>query len=262
MKCPVCQSTNSVYLFTATNFHGRHRYGKEKFNFYKCSQCRCIYPKININQNYYQKYYPPKYNFKPSLIEKLWSSFNFFIRKKQLPRQGTLLDVGCGQGQYLNSLPQTIKVTGIDLNIGKNTASNIIKADFNKYKFTDKYDIITFWHSLEHFQKPKDTINKAINLLNSGGKIIISLPNTNSLAYKLGKENWFHLDAPRHIFLPNNKNIYYLFPKNSRLKIKYYPFEFPLDLFWTLKKYPLLRLIYPFLKIFDRETMTIIYSKN
>ncbi len=261
-KCSFCQSTKNKYIFTVFNVHGRHQYGKEKFKFYECNQCQCIFPKIDINQNYYKKYYPQKYNSKPSTLEKMYSSFNYLQRKKYLPKKGTLLDVGCGQGQYINSLSQNIIATGIDLNIGKNNASNIIKADFYNYKFTNKYDIITFWHSLEHFSNPKKTINKAIKLLKKGGKIIISIPNTNSLSFKLGKENWFHLDSPRHLFLPSDKNIKNLFPKNSQLKIKYFPFEFPLDLFWSLKRVKYLRIIYPILKIFDHETMTVIYQKN
>lgn len=263
MKCPLCQSSNNIQIFTAPNVHGRHEYGREKFKFYECNQCHCIFPRVALTKNFYKKYYPQKkYNLKPSNLEKIYSSFNYFLRKKYLPKKGTLLDVGCGQGQYINSLPPAITATGIDLNTGNSNASNLIKADFNKHEFTNKYDIITFWHSLEHFQDPKNTINKAIKLLKTNGKIIISLPNTNSLAYKLGKINWFHLDSPRHLFLPSNKNIQYLFPKNSHFKIKYFPFEFPLDLFWSLKSFPYLRIIYPILKCFDHETMTVIYQNN
>lgn len=262
MKCPLCQSSNNIQIFTAPNVHGRHEYGREKFKFYECRQCQCIFPKVIINQKFYQKFYPQKYNSKSSTLEKIYSSFNYFLRKKYLPKNGTLLDVGCGPGNYLKSLPPSIKATGIDINVPPGINLNIIKADFLKYKFSTKYDVITFWHSLEHFSNPKITINKAINLLNKQGRIIISLPNINSLAFKLGKIYWFHLDSPRHLFLPSNKNIQYLFPKNSHFKIKYFPFEFPLDLFWSLKNFPYLRIIYPILKCFDHETMTVIYQNN
>lgn len=262
MKCPICQSLHYKFLFTASNIHGHHHYGKEKFKFYKCTKCKCIFPKVTINQNFYKIFYPQKYNSKPSQLEKIWTSINYFYKKIYLPQQGTLLDVGCGQGNYLKSLPSTIKSTGIDLKISSKTNLNIIEGDFNKYKFSLKFDVITFWHSLEHFPNPLETINKAINLLNQNGRIIISLPNTNSLAFRLGQKNWFHLDSPRHLFLPSDKNIQSIFPQNSQLKIYHYPFEFPLDLFWSLKKRPYLRVIYPFLKIFDHETMTIVYKKN
>jgi 2-polyprenyl-3-methyl-5-hydroxy-6-metoxy-1,4-benzoquinol methylase len=262
MKCPICHFKNNKFLFIASNVHGHHFYGIQKFKFYECSQCKCIFPKININQSFYKKYYPPKYNSNSPLLEKIYSSISLFIKKRYLPQTGALLDIGCVQGQFINSLPRKITATGIDINSSHNIASNIIEADFTKYKFSQKYDIITFWHSLEHFSNPKITIKKAIKLLNDRGRIIISIPNTNSIAYRLGKINWYHLDSPRHLFLPNNNNIKKLFPKKSIIKIIYQPFEFPLDLFWSLKNYPYLRIIYPILKMFDHETMTVIYQKT
>jgi len=185
------------------------------------------------------------------------SKINILIKFKYLPKSGTLLDVGSGRGEYINSLPLNIKSTGIDLNPVKNNKNEVIKADFLKYKFTQKFDVITFWHSLEHFSDPQKAITKTLDLLKSKGKILIAIPNTNSLAYKIGEKNWFHLDAPRHLFLPNNQNIKYLFPKGTKINIYYTPYEFPLDLFWSLKNKKILRLIYPFLKIFDKETMLI-----
>jgi len=262
MKCPLCQSLNNNFLFNSYNIHGHHYYGNQKFKLYECQQCKCIFPKINVDNNYFKKYYPHKYNKKSPLLEKAWSNFNNYLKKKFLPKQGTLLDVGCGEGQFLRSLPPTIHATGIDLNISPDSRLSFIKNDFIKYKFSQKYDVITFWHSLEHFPDPQKTINKAVKMLNNNGQIIISIPNTNSLAFKLGKENWYHLDSPRHLFLPNNINIKNIFPKKFKIKISYNPVEFPLDLFWSTKNIPLLWPIYPLLKLFDKETMFIIASKK
>ena len=165
------------------------------------------------------------------------------------------MDVGCGQGDFIYSLPQYISATGIDINAPK--SKNLIKDDFLKYRFKQKYDYITFWHSLEHFHNPKTVINKALSLLKKDGTLYISIPNTNSLAFKLGQQYWFHLDAPRHLFLPSNKNIHLLIPSHYSIKISYNPLNFPLDLYHSLKKYPYLRILYPFLKLFDRENMLI-----
>lgn len=262
MKCPLCHTLKHTSIFTAQNIHGRHQYGGQKTKYFQCNNCGCVFPKIKITPSFYKKYYPKKYNSPSPFLEKLWSSFSTLVKKQYLPTSGTLLDVGCGQGKFLKSLPTHVQATGIDINPTPNKSLNIIKADFLKYKFTDTYDTITFWHSLEHFSNPQKSITKAIKLLSPQGQIIISLPNTNSLAFKIGQSNWFHLDSPRHIFLPNNQNIKKLFPKKSPPKVIYQPLEFPLDLFWSLKKYPYLRLIYPLLKLFDRETMLVIFQKT
>lgn len=258
MLCPLCHSQKSQDIFTANNFHGRHQISSQKIPFKKCLNCNCVFPDLKIDKNFYQKYYPKNYQRPSPILEKIWCQFNIISKKRYLPNSGTLLDVGCGSGDFIKSLSANIKSFGIDINPPK--AKNIIKADFLKHNFSEKFDVITFWHSLEHFSNPIEAINKSISLLKKHGQILIAIPNTNSFAFKVSQENWFHLDPPRHLFLPNDQNIYHLFPKKSCLKIKALPFEFPLDLFWSLKKKPILKIFYPILKLFDQETILISFE--
>ncbi len=262
MICPLCHSSKSKKIFSSTNFHGRHQFSSQKISFHECLICHCIFPDIKTNLSFYKKYYPPKYHQKSPLLEKIWLSLNLALKKKLIPIHSTLLDIGCGTGEFIKSLPPTIETTGIDLNPLPIQNKLIIKDDFIKHRFTEKYDIITFWHSLEHFSDPQKVINKSISLLTRQGTILISLPNTNSLAYKISQNTWFHLDPPRHLFLPNDKNIKFIFPKNYQVKISYTPYEFPLDLFWSLKNKPYLRLLYPLLKILDHETMLLCVTQK
>jgi SAM-dependent methyltransferase len=262
MTCPLCLSKKNLTLFSATNFHGRHKLDSQKFIFKKCLKCGCIFPIIKVDKNYYQKYYPKNYQIKNSFLGKTWQKISFLFKKYFIPDNISLLDVGCGQGDFLKSLSSTINATGIDLNPILSSDIKTIKDDYLKHHFTQKYDLITFWHSLEHFSNPRQAINKSLSLLKKHGHILISIPNTNSLAFKIAQNKWFHLDPPRHLFLPNDQNIRKLFPKTKHLKIYYLPFEFPLDLFWSLKKKPYLRLIYPLLKLFDHETILIYFEKS
>ena len=262
MKCPICNSDKNTKIFTASNVHGRHQINSQKIAILKCDECSCIFPKIKTDKNFYKKYYPKNYQTptKNKFLIKIYQNFNYHYQNKLIPQNSILLDVGCGQGDFIKQLPKGINAYGIDINPLIN--KNIIKDDFLKHRFSKKFNIITFWHSLEHFKNPKKALDKAINLLKPNGKILISIPNTNSFAFNLGQRNWFHLDPPRHLFLPNSQNIKKLFPKNSKINLYFHSFEFPLDLFWSLKKHPYLRIIYPILKIFDHETMMVVYQKN
>jgi hypothetical protein len=92
------------------------------------------------------------------------------------------------------------------------------------------------------------------------------MPNTRSLAAQLGGKYWFHLDSPRHLWLYNDKNIQTLLTSNQ-FKVeycRYLPFEFPLDLFWSIRNTLLGKLLlpfYPVLKLFDKQNMMIVARK-
>lgn len=256
MKCPLCLSKQFQFLFRSNETHGCHSSGSFTIPFYKCRSCACVYPKIKTNPSFYEKYYPKNYYQESSnFLTDIWAKFSFCFKNKLIGSPKTLLDVGCGQGDFVLQLNKHIKVSGID--IRPNSHPSLITGDFLTHKFSQKYDCITFWHSLEHFPHPRLVIKKAVSLLNQHGQILVTIPNTNSLAYKLGQQNWFHLDAPRHLFIPNPDNIKLLFPKNFQVTVTYSPYEFPLDLFWSFKKYPILRFFYPILKLFDSETMVV-----
>lgn len=63
------------------------------------------------------------------------------------------------------------------------------------------YDVIGLWHSIEHIPEPWKVIDAAAKALNPGGLLVIAAPNPQSAQFKVFKENWYHLDAPRHLHL-------------------------------------------------------------
>ena len=64
---------------------------------------------------------------------------------------------------------------------------------------SSNFDIITLWHVLEHLQDPKKIFNLVEEKLTNKGYIVIEVPNFNSLQHKINKNNWLHLDCPRHV---------------------------------------------------------------
>jgi hypothetical protein len=100
-----------------------------------------------------------------------------------------------------------------------------------------------------------------------GGLLVMTTPNTRSLACTRGGEYWFHLDAPRHLHLFNEENLARLL-ENAGFTVvhrTFLPFNFPLDLFWSVRRvwslWPMLA-AYPVAKRFDRENMLVIARKR
>ncbi|QYE35953.1 class I SAM-dependent methyltransferase [Polymorphobacter sp. PAMC 29334] len=62
------------------------------------------------------------------------------------------------------------------------------------------YDVIVFWHSLEHLPAPWDVIRAAAQRLKPKGILLIAVPNIAGDQAKRFGASWYHLDAPRHIY--------------------------------------------------------------
>ena len=83
-----------------------------------------------------------------------------------------------------------------------------------------KFDVITFWHVLEHLYDLDLVMNKTKSLLNDGGLIFVALPNRNS--YDAGKyqKYWAAWDVPRHLWHFTQSDMK-RFCANNNLQIKH-----------------------------------------
>lgn len=59
----------------------------------------------------------------------------------------------------------------------KSTEINIIEADLFTYQPTEKYDLVSSFGLIEHFENTKEIIEKHLIFLNDGGTLFITLPN-------------------------------------------------------------------------------------
>ena len=70
-----------------------------------------------------------------------------------------------------------------------------------------KFDCITMWHTLEHFQDIKSTLTSLKRLLAPNGRLIIAVPDNGSLQARLFGAKWLHLDVPRHLYHFDNRTL-------------------------------------------------------
>ncbi len=125
-------------------------------------------------------------------------------------QRGELLDVGCGNGQYLAQMRDLgWRVSGVERDpngagvAAKRIGDDRIHADLAAANTArrDGYDVVTLSHVIEHLLDPIDTLVECRRLLRPGGLIVIATPNFESLGHRQFKRNWLHLDPPRHIQL-------------------------------------------------------------
>ncbi len=121
------------------------------------------------------------------------------ILKRQMPRaEGTkVLEVGSAPGDFLVRLHKIYGVTPYGVEYSETGVvqnkelfrlhnidpDNVIHADFFDDEFHEKFrgyfDIVVSWGFIEHFTDVEEVIERHLNVLAEGGKLIILIPNLN-----------------------------------------------------------------------------------
>jgi 2-polyprenyl-3-methyl-5-hydroxy-6-metoxy-1,4-benzoquinol methylase len=121
--------------------------------------------------------------------------------------KGKLLDVGCGDGLFINELKGLgwlVYGLEIDQEAVKRAQGSGLEVRCGRFEDIDfksqKYDVVRLWHVLEHFKNPNSNLRKILSILKPGGQIILGIPNVNSLYSKMFKQDWWGFDVPRHLY--------------------------------------------------------------
>ncbi len=220
--CPLCGREFEDSLF------GDMRY------FYCCSCTlakRRDFPKSIYSDEYYQA--------SSSLARKLFipiEQFFYLLRTRYVSsaKKNTWIDVGAGDGGYL----QTIRAqTKIGVEISKAARKHMMRAGI--HALSDKQflrmrggnaDIISFWQVLEHMNSPWKYLAAARKNLKPEGRIVVAVPNIDSLEYRFFGNRWFHLVPQYHLWHFTPKSITKLL-RQERFRI------IKID-YWSLEHHP------------------------
>lgn len=214
--CPCCGQKNIASVLSAED----HTVSHERFEIWECNDCTIRFtqkiPGINEISSYYQsENYISHSNTSKGLINKLYHKVRnrTLIRKRNMIKKitgkyaGSILDVGCGTGAFLNTMQQAgWQITGLEPDeIARTKAKELYNLDLQSPEKlfslpNNSYDAITMWHVLEHVHELHSYINTLRNLLKPGGKLFIAVPNYTSYDAKVYGEFWAAYDVPRHLY--------------------------------------------------------------
>lgn len=247
MICRICSSDQVKSTFSVND---KMFSGTEKFGYFECGNCGTLQiseiPK-NMSPYYPENYYSLRsslkwkeklinklrdyifyYNF-PKFLAKNWSvkipnlALEAFLKIKPA-KSLKVLDIGCGEGKFLKSIFGLgfKNVSGIEPFALKTQEKPFPIFKKSLEEITDKFDVITFNHVLEHMENIHETLKKCHEILNEDGKIIIRIPVKDSVAFEKYGENWVQWDAPRHFHLLTKKAVQILADQNGFTLENYY----------------------------------------
>jgi len=202
--CRACGGSDVPHLWDAM---------EPGFELLRCEACgaKRTWPEVpddEIGQWYPQEYYGDQnVRFNP-VMERMTHRFAKSRARAMAAGRppGRVLDVGCGRGFMLAGF----RALGWDargVELSEASASHardalgldVFSGPLDDAPWEDEtFDLIVFWHSLEHFRRPDEAIQRARALIKDGGKLVVAVPNADSLQAVTFAEKWFHLDVPRH----------------------------------------------------------------
>ena len=208
-ECPVCTATTSRELFVLRGFSHR-----------RCRGCGFIFvnprlsdegARIYYNSEYYRQYCD--HNERP--INEVFGPYcrtfgpglpDFVNRLGALCPRGRVVDVGCGLGALLASLPAAAyERVGVEYN---EAAARFAREHFGLQIVPDLadlrragsgFDLVTAIEVIEHVAEPLACMRDLAELLLPTGILVITTPNIGGLDYRLHGRQCAHFCAPSHV---------------------------------------------------------------
>jgi len=125
---------------------------------------------------------------------------------------GRLLDVGCGNGAFV----ERARAMGLDaygsepdpkaVAAARTRGLDIVQGDvFSEHRGGGYFDWITMNHVIEHVEAPQKVLARVFDLLAPGGTLWLGLPNPGSLGARYLGAGWSGLHPPFHLLIPSQR---------------------------------------------------------
>lgn len=208
-KCPFCQN-NSLKIFIKN----------KKRKLVECQNCSLLFvsplpnnEKIKeLNKKDSKKFFQD-YLREETQKKKQFRRYLSLILKNK--KDGKILDVGCALGFFLEeAIKSGFKASGVDLLdfavkfCHKKGFDKVFQSSLEESKFpSSSFDIVTAFHTVEHYSNPDMFFISAKKLLKNNGLLMIAVPNRKSLTARILRKHWFGYHHPQHLLFFEKKTL-------------------------------------------------------
>ncbi|MDD5729764.1 MAG: glycosyltransferase [Candidatus Omnitrophica bacterium] len=197
------------------------------FSVLECDECGFAFVEPSPDAEFLKKSYSENY-YEPWLKQQRRARIAMWKKRlsaldKYSGRKGSLLDVGCGEGLFLELAKlDGWEASGTELSAfavkyaGEKLGFPIFEGQVEDIDFSGiKFDAVTLWHVLEHTKDPSAVLNKVRMLMKEDGVLLLALPNLDNKVYRFlyrvvkGKR--------QHLFSPHDRELHLNFFKKETI---------------------------------------------
>lgn len=202
--CPACGSSRSRFLFLSYDAHP----------FHECEECGCWFEPKAITEEVFERFFERCPAARALATSMMVARDDEQRREADMARIGgylddlrpllavrdtpAYLDVGCGVGHSLRAgQARGFRVRGIEAStsaVALAVAAGLPATQPGYVSDEGRYDLISFWETMEHLHDPLGALESYLPLLAADGLVALTVPNLNALATRVLREScaWVH----------------------------------------------------------------------
>ena len=208
-RCPICPTAPARAVETA----------EPPYRVVRCQECGLVYvdpvpDAAALSRHYSRDYYAEWVSLQADKRRRMWARRLEAIAR--VAPTGRLLDVGCGDGVFLNLAMEsgwTVEGTEVSAWAAEHATRNIGRPVFCGEIWdagfpAQSFDVVTLWHVLEHVSAPLRVLEEVRRVVKPGGRLVVAVPNVDDrvmqAVYRVVKRRRPHLfsvaDKELHLY--------------------------------------------------------------
>jgi len=220
--CAICGRMNDPAFMTVLD---PIKHNQIPYTLVKCSECGLIYlnPRPGAEGGleshpeeywkrknlFYQTEEPARTSTLKNALLRLFFAEEIRHIKENIPPNGRLLEVGFGNGDFLQLLRnvgyQTLGIEADPASFGvakkKHPHLELYNTSIENIAFkTEPFDAVIMIHVLEHVRNPNGALGEIRRILADTGSLFIWVPNIDCYQFRIFRERYFNLCAPQHMY--------------------------------------------------------------
>jgi len=233
VKCNLCASQDTKLVYKAAVLpHRRGLFARDEWEIVQCRQCGLIYlnprPGPNSLAEFYafenpdDRFYAQEWFIEHAEIQQ--STWQRLLRSLQVYcSSGTLLDVGCGAGSFLEiSQKAGFEVTGQEVSpyfyrYGRQERGlNILLGEVEDLNLPPaSFDCITAFDVIEHHPDPTRMLKSIRTLIKDDGLLVLGTHDIGNFFARLYGVKWRYISPTGHLTYFSRKSLQKLVEKNG-----------------------------------------------